>query len=251
MNIVRIVNVVNRRVVDMGSPLERREREKAELRTKILDAARELFVTEGYEAVTMRKVAEKVEYSPTAIYLHFEDKDALIRALCTNDFESFAAGFLEIAQIADPVERLRRAGDIYVAFGLQHPQQYRLMFMAPRPSVDPTEEERTDPARNAYVFLRGTVEQAISEGRFRSEYTDAELVAQTIWASVHGVVSLEIAQGCEKGWVNWRPVERRAQMSFALTLGALLKDASIASGARRGSRQSAAPKPKPRTGRGR
>ena len=65
---------------------ERREREKEEVRKKILDAARELFATEGYERVTMRKVAEAIEYSPTTIYHHFEDKDDLVRALCLADF---------------------------------------------------------------------------------------------------------------------------------------------------------------------
>src|ERR1700683_4973661 len=107
----------------MVSPLERREREKQELRTKILDAARELFVTQGYDAVTMRKVAEKIEYSPTAIYLHFKDKDALVLELCRHDFRAFAARFLEVATIADPVERLRKAGWEYLAFASEHPQQ--------------------------------------------------------------------------------------------------------------------------------
>jgi AcrR family transcriptional regulator len=224
MNSVRIVNTVNQTVLPMASPLERREREKAELRTKILDAARELFVREGYEAVTMRKIADKIEYSPTAIYLHFADKDTLIRELCDHDFQAFAAGFLDVAAIADPVERLRKAGHVYAAFGLQHPQQYRLMFMALRPFVEPTKEETADPTRNAYVFLRETVEQAIVEGRLRREFEDAELLAQTIWAGVHGVVALEIAQGCEKGWVNWRPVQKRVEAMIDMILSAILAD---------------------------
>ena len=89
---------------------ERRERERQELRTKILDAARELFVSEGYEAVTMRKIAEKIEYSATAIYLHFADKDALVTELCRHDFRSFAAHFGRAAVSEDPVERLRARG---------------------------------------------------------------------------------------------------------------------------------------------
>jgi len=60
---------------------ERREREKTETREIILDAARELFLAEGYEGVSMRKVAEKIEYSPTAIYIHFKDKDDLFRTV--------------------------------------------------------------------------------------------------------------------------------------------------------------------------
>ena len=65
---------------------ERREREKKELKQEILDAARDLFVREGFENVSMRKIAEKIEYSPTAIYLHFKDKEALVHELCLHDF---------------------------------------------------------------------------------------------------------------------------------------------------------------------
>ena len=69
---------------------ERRVREKEVVRGKILDAARELFVAEGYEAVTMRKIAQAIEYSPTAIYLHFRDKEAVINAICDTDFLKLA-----------------------------------------------------------------------------------------------------------------------------------------------------------------
>ena len=61
---------------------ERRDREREEIRTRILDAARELFATEGYEAVTMRRIADRIEYSATAIYFHFRDKEALLQELC-------------------------------------------------------------------------------------------------------------------------------------------------------------------------
>ncbi len=190
---------------------ERREREKHELRSKILDSARELFIAQGYEAVTMRKIAERIEYSPTAIYLHFKDKDALIRELCVHDFTAFARGFLDLVSIEDPIERLFRAGEVYVRFATDHPRQYRLMFMTPRPTVEPEPGEAEDPAQNGYVFLRATLEQAIAQGKLRPEFQDAQLVAQCVWGAMHGLVSLEIAKGCEKGWVDWRPLELRAR----------------------------------------
>src|SRR6516162_10889190 len=113
----------------MAGPSERREREKKELRSKILDAARELFAQQGYDAVTMRKIAERIEYSPTAIYLYFKDKDALIADLCRNDFVAFAERFLEFTAVSDPVERLRRIGRAYLSFAADYPQHYKLMFM--------------------------------------------------------------------------------------------------------------------------
>ncbi len=208
----------------MASPLERREREKAELRTKILDAARELFVSEGYDAVTMRKVAEKIEYSPTAIYLHFADKDALIRELCHHDFGTFADRFAQAASAPDPIERLGQAGRAYVDFAMAYPQQYRFMFMTSRPAVEPDGEEAADPARNAYLFLRMTLAQAIEEGRLRPQLSNADLVAQTVWAAMHGVVSLQIAMGCEEGWIDWKPIENRTAAMMDLIFRALLPE---------------------------
>ncbi len=98
--------------------LERRAREKSEIRDKILDAARELFITHGYEGVSMRKVAEKIEYSPTAIYLHFADKEDLFHQLCQEDFARLAEVFQSSAMPADPVARIQEIGRVYVQFGL-------------------------------------------------------------------------------------------------------------------------------------
>src|SRR5262245_620413 len=118
---------------------ERRDRERQEMQTLILDAARELFATEGYEAVTMRKIAEKIEYSPTAIYFHFKDKLALLRELCDRDFAAFAAVLQRTAGVQDPVERLRRLGYAYVDFALEHPNHYRFLFMTAHPALSPEE----------------------------------------------------------------------------------------------------------------
>src|SRR5215468_1634410 len=132
-------------------PKQRREREKEEVKQKILDAARELFVEHGYEAVSMRKIAERIEYSPTAIYLHFKDKEAVLREICDADFGALAQGFATIARIADPRERLVATGNAYAEFGLTHPNHYRLMFMTPHPPF--TKEsalERGNPEEDAY-----------------------------------------------------------------------------------------------------
>jgi AcrR family transcriptional regulator len=195
-------------------PKERREREREEIRTRILDAARELFVAEGYEAVTMRRIADKIEYSPTAIYFHFRDKETLLREICDADFLTLAQQIGAAAQIADPIERLRATGLAYFRFGVEYPNHYRLMFMTPHPPMGEEHDiQRGNPEEDAYAFLKAIVEQAIAEGRFREELTDAELVSQTVWAGVHGVVSLHIAK-CNDTWVDWRPLEARALSMF-------------------------------------
>ena len=111
----------------------RRQRERQETRRRILDAARDLFVNEGIENVTMRAIAERVEYTPTAIYHHFRDKDALLHELIRHDYHIHASHFAQLAKIPDPLERLRRTGEAYVDFGLRNPSLYRFLFMVPHP----------------------------------------------------------------------------------------------------------------------
>jgi AcrR family transcriptional regulator len=172
----------------------------------------------------MRAIAEKIEYSATAIYKHFADKDALLAELCRHDFRSFAAHFASAAAIEDPIERLRASGRAYLDFAMQYPQHFRLMFMAQRPEVPAEEGEKEDPAQNAYVFLHATVQEAIDKGLFRPEYSDPSLVSQTIWAATHGVAALEIAFGCGREWVDWAPIQKRQQMQSDTILRGMLKD---------------------------
>jgi AcrR family transcriptional regulator len=207
---------------------ERRERERQELRTKILDAARELFSERGYESVTMRELAKKIEYSPTVLYGHFADKDTLLRELCQQDFSAFAARFVELMQVRDPIERLCRAGFVYFDFAVSRPQQYRLMFMTPHPVVAPEEGERESPSRNAYVFLRASVAEAIALGKARPELTDPDLVAQTIWGCVHGFSALEITLASDDSWVDFRPQSERARAMVEFICDAFARDAGAA-----------------------
>jgi AcrR family transcriptional regulator len=205
---------------------ERRQREKSETRDKILDAARELFITEGYDGVSMRKVAEKIEYSPTAIYVHFTDKEDLFHELCHQDFARLSEVFRSSAMPFDPVERLKQIGRNYVGFGLQYPNHYKLMFMTPHPPASLNEEDeeiRANPEVNAYAFLKLTVQQAIEAGRFREELQDPELLSQTLWAAVHGVISLNIAKGNDQ-WVEWRPMQERSELMLDATLRGFLKE---------------------------
>ncbi len=203
----------------MGSA-ERRERERAELRDKILDAARDLFVAEGYDKVTMRRIAERIEYSPTAIYLHFADKAALLAELVAKDFAVFAAQFAKLAKVTDPLERLLKTGRAYVDFGLQHPNHYLLMFMLPRPAgADELAKHSGDPQTDAYAFLLGCVQACIASGKLRKDVTDAQAIAQILWMAMHGIVSLHIVQEGGGGPPLKRPKELVGVMLDALVNG--------------------------------
>ena len=205
---------------------ERRAREKSETRDKILDAARELFISEGYEAVSMRKLAEKIEYSPTAIYVHFADKDELFHELCHEDFARLAEVFQSSAMPLDPVERLRFIGQTYVDFGTRYPNHYKLMFMTACPPSELKEEDneiKGNPEVDAYAFLKLSVQQAIDAGKFRPGLDDAEMLSQTLWAAVHGVISLNIAK-CNDNWVDWRPLKERTGLMLDTVLRGLTRE---------------------------
>jgi AcrR family transcriptional regulator len=202
---------------------ERRERERTGTRDKILDAARELFIEHGYDAVTMRKVAQRIEYSPTAIYTHFKDKETLIRELCEEDFLRLADAFQKVAQVEDPVKRLRETGRAYLEFATQFQNQYRLMFMTPLPpNFEHDLARKGNVQQDAYAFVVWVVSEAMAKGAFREEWKDPELLAQVLWAAVHGVVALHLV-GAKDNWVEWRPLNATAETMLDVLFRGILR----------------------------
>lgn len=202
--------------------LERRARERADTRQRILDAAREMFVRQGYEATTMRAIADRIEYTPTAIYHHFRNKEALLAELCAADFRALAAAFQKIGRIEDPIERLRKCGVVYVQFGLEHPMQYQLMFMTRRPKQVDESIHSENPSEDAYAFLRQTCADAIATGRLRPEYRDPDELAFIAWSSLHGALSLQIVME-EEDWLHLRDPQNSATRICDALLGGVLR----------------------------
>jgi len=192
---------------------ELRDTRKAQTREKILAAGRELLLAEGFHGFSMRKLAAKVNYTATALYSHFPDKDALLGELVEQEFIRFRRAFDRTSQIADPIERLRKKGLTFVEFALQRPDAFKFLFMNTQVESFPKIGliERGNPAQDCYAFLRTTVAEGVAAGRFRPELSDADLLAQIFMSGVHGIVSLHIARGKDP-WVKWRPVRQRAQL---------------------------------------
>jgi len=175
---------------------ERRQREKESLREEILGAARDIFVHEGYDALSMRRVADKIEYSPTTIYLHFKDKSELIFSLCEETFAKLNHEMnSRLPKISDPLERLDAGLHLYVEFGLKNPQQYIATFMVPHTHGDAEEEEHykspSSQGMQAFGILRQGVADCVSAGVIRD--VDPSLAASALWAGVHGITSLLIS----------------------------------------------------------
>jgi AcrR family transcriptional regulator len=208
-----------------SASLARRERERTDTRQKILEAARKMFLRNGYEATTMRAIAEEAEYTATAIYHHFRNKDALLTELCSIDFRALAQAFLRIGRVPDPLERLAKIGEAYVDFAYANPMQYRLMFMTPRPEGFGTHgAHQGDPSEDAYDMLRQTCAEAIASGRLRPELDDPDALAQIAWGAVHGVVSLQIVKGDDASF-QWRDARELARTSCATLVRGMLRSA--------------------------
>jgi len=169
---------------------ERRARHRASLRREILDAASQLFVEEGYQRVTMRRIAGRIEYSPTTIYLYFKDKNELLAAVCDETFSQLAAKLERLAKTAtSPLAYLRDSLRTYVDFGLAHPHQYVVMFMSPGPHLELKGYEHSIGSR-AFDVLRSALKSCIANGDLHAP--DVDVTAQALWAAVHGITSLLI-----------------------------------------------------------
>ena len=170
---------------------ERRAREKQNIREEILDAARTLFVKEGYEQVSIRKIAEKIEYAPGTIYLYFKDKAEILERLSDETFAKLEQRMQAIhADPSDPLEGLRRGLRTYIQFGIDNPNHYIVTFVQGRQLP-----HACMPQAGARCFdkMRAAVQRCIAAGQLNCE--DTEEIAQAIWAGAHGITTLLIT--CE------------------------------------------------------
>ncbi|HEY4440521.1 MAG TPA: TetR/AcrR family transcriptional regulator [Candidatus Elarobacter sp.] len=172
--------------------VQRKERQRAELREQILAAARKLVLSEGFEGLTMRKIADAIEYSPATLYLYFENREAIGRQLCEEAFGHLLRYMGTAAQVADPLERLFAIGRGYAQYALENPEEYRLIFMTDAAYMEQVFAVKTDddPGQRAFDVVVDAVRAAQAAGHIRP--IDPTLVAEMLWTSTHGVVSLAI-----------------------------------------------------------
>lgn len=167
---------------------ERREQQKAELRSTILSTAAELFLEQGYDRFSLRQVAERIGYSPTTVYLYFQNKDDLLFQVVYEGFHRFSQQVIDaLERIHDPLQRLKEVCRVYVSFGLEYPAYYNLMFVD---RTDFLEHDRPHGEKPGDVLVRleEAVQEAINAGLLVEG--DAVSLGDAMWAAVHGVVSL-------------------------------------------------------------
>jgi AcrR family transcriptional regulator len=180
--------------VKASTPARRHRAAKGEgghLRDELVAATEHLLTTAGdEEAVSIRAIADAVGVSPPAIYLHFPDKDALIFEVCAARFGELADAIEEAAHgTEDPTAALLVRGQAYVRFAIEHPEQYRVLFLRPGTGRKLTAEELR--STSAFGNLIRAVERAQDTGAI-GPGRDAIETAMELWAVAHGVASLLI-----------------------------------------------------------
>lgn len=173
---------------------DRKEREKLEMRQLIVRTAMQLFIDKGMENVSIRAIAEKIEYSPGSIYSYFKDKGEIIHAIHTEGFEKLYALQKTLDSVANPVEKLAQMGRLYMKFALENRDYYDLMFIAKGVGDKISEKQEWEVGNRSYDYLRETVKACIEQGYISDPNVDA--VTFGIWGFVHGMAALIIRGRC-------------------------------------------------------
>ena len=192
---------------------DRKKRDAGKMRSRILKDAMELYVKGGYENVTMRGIAAKIEYSPGTIYLYFQNKNDIMLQLCYQGFERLLAHQDKLEKIADPLEKLSAGGRYYLAFALENPEFYELMFATTEVLRDSGPDQEAAPLRAFRGFAKN-VKDCLDAGVFSDG--EVETTAIALWATLHGLASLLI-----KGRLRFLPEEsldKVVEQAYAFSL---------------------------------
>lgn len=163
------------------------------MRRLILDAARSLFLEKGYGDTSIRNIAEKIEYSPGTIYLYFKEKDEIFHALHQEGFRKLVEMMGPLQFVADPMERLKAMGRIYMEFAKNNKDFYDLMFIMQAPmNMEP--DECWEAGDDALEHLKNVIRDCQKVGRFTGK--DVDYLSFIIWSSMHGMCALYCRERC-------------------------------------------------------
>jgi AcrR family transcriptional regulator len=193
--------------------LERKEREKEDMRRLILNAARKLFLEQGYEKTSIRNIADAIEYSPATIYLYYKDKNELLFALHEEAFLKLMEELGGVRSIKDPLERLIEMGHRYIKYAVENPELYDLMFIMAAPMETlACRDEIWEDGLKSFGLLKWVIQDCVTAGYFKNQ--DIEISAITIWAYMHGLVTIYLKNRMSMFQDDQQL--QRMQQSFAL-----------------------------------
>ena len=181
------------------SSKERQERDRQRIQKAILDAARDLFIKEGYQNVSMRKIADRIEYSPAAIYSYFPSKDDIFFALAAEGFHILAHGALgAVRDVRDPLERLRRGMWAFYQFAKTHPEYFALMFLDRSVPSLSQDFQRFEFFQQTTARAEADIRACIERGQFSSALNTGAAL-HVLWAGVLGAAAIGLAQRLAPG----------------------------------------------------
>ncbi len=177
--------------------IERKERDKQEMRFKILETAKQIFIEEGFEKASIRAIADRIEYSPATIYLYFKDKNELFFSVHEMGFEKLIFEMtIAIEGITDPVDELRARGFAYMKFAFQNPEMYDLMFIQNAPMESMKNSDSWACGHRCFMLMCETIQRCIDTKTLR--INNLYIAAMSIWSFMHGLVSLKIRNRFQK-----------------------------------------------------
>lgn len=171
---------------------ERKKLEKQRMQERILATAMKLFLNEGFERVTIRRIAEVIEYSPATIYLYFKNKNEILYALHVAGLEKFYKRQQTVLSIKDPQKRLYQHAKVYVEFALENPEYYDLMFIMKEPVKKMKGTKKWELAMRSYDLLKETIKESMEAGYLATADLDAATFG--FWSLTHGIASLVIRE---------------------------------------------------------
>lgn len=169
---------------------ERKIKHKEDLKQSILDAAKKLFLEDGYEATSIRKIAAEIEFSPTTIYLYYKDKHEIAHALHQEGFKILGESFKVLAHVEHPFERLKAMGRLYMQFALENKDFYELMFVMKEPLEHLEDDCAWEEGSQAFNTLLDTIKSCQETGYFKNFETTA--FGLLVWSTMHGLCALKI-----------------------------------------------------------
>jgi AcrR family transcriptional regulator len=188
-------------------------------RAEILEAAERIFVAEGYEGATIRKIADEVGVSSTALYMHFPDKGCILLEISERTILQLLERNAEIAgKPMDAASRVKLMLESYMQWGLEHPNAYQLVFSTVTPVSDLLGQSVGDLSARCYEIFSGVVREIAAEGRLRTGNADS--AAQALWAACHGVVALLIT----RPRFEWAPQDELLRVTLEGVMYGLVTD---------------------------
>lgn len=171
---------------------------KEDIAEAILAAAMKLFVEKGVEKTSMRTIATSIGYSAGNVYLYFNNKAEILHALHSRGFQKLRDSFMVLQLVADPLERIKAMGRVYLQFAADNPHLYNLMFtsMEPMTHLDADCSENWVEGAGTFQALKDTIIECLNKAYFAGH--DVESMSFLMWSTVHGMASLSNAQRLDR-----------------------------------------------------